>query len=110
MSALPQKLTQPQNKGSAVDRGVPVACVICHAAAPQIRQATSPSGRLTKIRTARITVVMRNAASWPFHSFDCHIAKYSPAMTMKPRNQRAKPTVNPATAQTLERLKTLAAP
>ena len=55
-------------------------------------------------------MVMRNAASWPFHSFDCHIAKYSPAMTMKPRNQRAKPTVNPATAQTLERLKTLAAP
>ena len=69
---------------------------------------TSPSGRLTKIRTARITVVMRNAASWPFHSFDCHIAKYSPAMTMKPRNQRAKPKVNPATAQTLERLKTFA--
>ncbi|MGA9437818.1 MAG: hypothetical protein WBV76_06420, partial [Pseudolabrys sp.] len=42
-----------------------LACVICHAAAAQIRQTTSPSGRLTKIRTTRITVVARNAASWP---------------------------------------------
>ena len=49
-----QKRTQPQNKGSAVDRGVPDACVICHAAAAQIRQATSSSGR-DKISTARIT-------------------------------------------------------
>ena len=72
---------------------------LSHAAAPQIRQPTSPSGRLTKISTDRITVVLRNAASRPFHSFDCHIAKYSPAKTMKPTNQRAKPTVNPATAQ-----------
>src|SRR5260221_14236639 len=51
---------------------------------------------------------MRNAASCPFQIFDCHMAKYSPAITMKPKNQRPKPTVNPATAQTFERLKTSA--
>src|SRR6516225_4903904 len=51
---------------------------------------------------------MRNAASCPFQTFDCHMAKYSPATTMKPKNQRPKPTVNPHTAQTFTRLKTSA--
>ena len=69
-----------------------------------------PSGKLTKISAPRITVAMRAAASCPFQTFDCHMAKYSPAITMKPKNQRPKPTVNPATAQTFERLKTSAAP
>ena len=50
-------------------------------------------------------MAMRNAASCPFHSFDCHEAKYSPATTRKPKNQRPKPTVIPATPQTLARLK-----
>ena len=53
-------------------------------------------------------MAMRNAASCPFQTFDCHIAKYSPAITMKPKNQRPKPTVNPTTAQILARLKTSA--
>ena len=53
-------------------------------------------------------MAMRNAASCPFQIFDCHMAKYSPAITMKPKNQRPKPTVNPATAQTFEWLKTSA--
>src|SRR6476619_8029112 len=59
----------------------------------------SPSARLTKIRTARITMVKRKAASCPFQVRDCHIAQYSPATTRKPKNQTPKPTVRPATAQ-----------
>ena len=50
-------------------------------------------------------MTMRNAASCPFQVWDCHMAKYSPATTRKPKNQRPKPTVKPATAKTLARLK-----
>src|SRR5512132_1053209 len=57
----------------------------------------SLSGKLTKISTPRITVAMRNAASCPFQTLDCHMAKYSPTITMKPKNQRPKQRVNPAT-------------
>src|SRR5580704_3601611 len=65
----------------------------------------SRSGRVTKISTPSITMVMRNAASCPFQVCDCHMAKYSPATTRKPENQRPKPAVKPATAQILARLK-----
>src|SRR5271169_6794006 len=68
----------------------------------------SPSARLTKIRTPRITMVKRNAASCPFQVRDCHIAQYSPATTRKPKNQTPKPTVRPATAHSLARLKAAA--
>ena len=92
MSANGQKQTQLQNKGSACN---------ANSSANVVWQAD-------KNQHCKDHCGMRNAASLPFHSFDCHIAKYSPAMTMKPKNQRAKPTINPATAQTLERLKTSA--
>ena len=36
------------------------------------------------------------------------MAKYSPATTMKPKNQRPKPIVSPATAHALARLNSLA--
>jgi hypothetical protein len=39
---------------------------------------------------------------------DCHIAQYSPATTRKPKNQTPKPTVRPATAQSLAWLKAAA--
>src|SRR5262245_26201478 len=92
MSANGQKQTQLQNKGSACN---------ANSSANVVWQAD-------KNQHCKDHCGMRNAASLPFHSFDCHIAKYSPAMTMKPKNQRAKPTINPATAQTLERMKTSA--
>ena len=31
--------------------------------------------------------MMRNAACWPFHTCDCHIANHSPPTVMKPTNQ-----------------------
>src|SRR6516225_9620765 len=74
----------------------------------QSRQASSPSGRLTKTNAASIVPAMRKAASCAFQSFDCHMAKYSPPITTKPKNHRQKPSVNPATAQSFARLKILA--
>ena len=50
----------------------------------QSRQASSPSGRLTKTNAASIVPAMRKAASCAFQSFDCHMAKYSPPITTKP--------------------------
>src|SRR6516164_7466637 len=74
----------------------------------KVPQASSPSGKVTKTSTPSISVAIRNAASCPFQSFDCHMAKYSPAININPKNQRPKPTINPATAQTLLRLNTWA--
>src|SRR5208337_4985016 len=65
----------------------------------------SRSGSTRKISTPRMTIVKRKAASWPFQLRDCHMARYSPATTKKPKNQTPKPTVKPATAQTFARLK-----
>ena len=53
----------------------------------------SRSGRARKINTPRITIVKRNASSCPFQLRDCHMARYSPATTRKPKNQTANPTV-----------------
>ena len=50
-------------------------------------------------------MVKRKAACWPFQVRDCHIAQYSPATTRNPKNQTPKPTVRPATAHSLARLK-----
>src|SRR6202040_1997728 len=71
----------------------------------QSLQARSPSGRLTKTNAASIVVAMRKAASCPFHIFDCHIAKYSPPTTTKPKNHKQNPSVSPATVQSLAWLK-----
>jgi hypothetical protein len=71
----------------------------------RVCQESSSSDKVMKIKPPSMMVAMRNAASWPFHIFDCHMAKYSPATTMKPKNHRPKPSAKPATAHALARLK-----
>src|ERR1700733_5038049 len=59
----------------------------------------SRSGKVRKISTPSITIAMRNADSCAFQACDCHMVKYSPATTEKPKNQTPNPAVKPATAQ-----------
>ena len=42
---------------------------------------------------------IRNAASWPFHDFDCHIRNHSAPTVMKAVNHWSKLTVSPTVAK-----------
>src|SRR4030088_1930183 len=64
----------------------------------------SASGSTSKIRMIPIQANIRNAASWPFQIFDCHIRNHSPPTEMNPTNHWMRLAVSPRTAMFFDRL------
>src|ERR1700730_11597267 len=58
----------------------------------------SASGSTSNIRMIPIQANMRNAASWPFQIFDCHIKNHSPPTDKKATNHCKRLRVRPMIA------------